>query len=218
MEEASASDSPRIPERIALAPTRIASSQSEVSGRVTMKAPSSRTATPIASDAGAGALSIRRSARRRRGLRTAGTRSSVIRAILVGPGRGTERRLAGMDSAAPKRVAQEAEQNTPFRALARAGYAANGLVHILIGAIALVVAFGGDGVTDQSGALMAIAGVPLGFILLWVVAITLWALGVWQVLEGILMRASSDDAAGSPASGAGAWGPGGRRPSSSPWV
>ena len=107
-----------------------------------------------------------------------------------------------MDSAAPKRVAQEAEQNTPFRALARAGYAANGLVHILIGAIALVVAFGGDGVTDQSGALMAIAGVPLGFILLWVVAITLWALGVWQVLEGILMRAPSDDASGI----AGKWG------------
>ena len=107
-----------------------------------------------------------------------------------------------MDSAASKRVAQEAEQNTPFRALARAGYAANGLVHILIGAIALVVAFGGNGVTDQSGALMAIAGVPLGFILLWVVAITLWALGVWQVLEGILMRASSDDAAGV----AGKWG------------
>ena len=34
---------PRIPETIALAPTKIASSHSEVSGRVTMKAPSSRT-------------------------------------------------------------------------------------------------------------------------------------------------------------------------------
>ena len=82
-----------------------------------------------------------------------------------------------MDSAAPKRVAQEAEQSTPFQVLARAGYAASGLVHILIGAIALVVAFGGDGVTDQSGALMAIASVPFGFVLLWCVAVTLWALG-----------------------------------------
>ena len=81
-----------------------------------------------------------------------------------------------MDSAAPKRVAQEAEQSTPFQVLARAGYGASGLVHILIGAIALVVAFGGDGVTDQSGALMAIASVPFGFVLLWSVAVTLWAL------------------------------------------
>ena len=69
-----------------------------------------------------------------------------------------------MDSAAPKRVAREAEQNTPLRALARGGYAANGLVHILIGIIALVVAFGGDGATDQSGALMVIAAAPLGFV------------------------------------------------------
>ena len=102
-----------------------------------------------------------------------------------------------MDSAAPKRVAQEAEQSTPFQVLARAGYAASGLVHILIGVIALVVAFGGDGVTDQSGALMAIASVPFGFVLLWCVAVTLWALAAWQLLEGILMRAASDDAAGS---------------------
>ncbi len=93
-----------------------------------------------------------------------------------------------MDSAAPKRVAREAEQNAPFRAMARAGYAANGIVHILIGAIALVVAFGGDGATDQSGALMAVAAVPLGFVLLWFIAIALCALGLWQVMEGILVR------------------------------
>jgi len=97
-----------------------------------------------------------------------------------------------MDSAAPKRVAQEAEQSAPFQVLARAGYGASGLVHILIGAIALVVAVGGDGVTDQSGALMAVASVPFGFVLLWCVAVTLWALAAWQLLDGILMGAASD--------------------------
>jgi hypothetical protein len=91
-----------------------------------------------------------------------------------------------MDSAAPKRVAREAEQNAPLRALARGGYAANGVVHILIGIIAVVVAAGGEGATDQSGALMAIASVPLGFLGLWVISILLCALGVWQILEGIL--------------------------------
>jgi len=128
-----------------------------------------------------------------RGLRTAGTRASVIGAILSrARRRGTARRLARMDSAAPKRVAQEAEQSAPFQVLARAGYGASGLVHILIGAIALVVAVGGDGVTDQSGALMAVASVPFGFVLLWCVAVTLWALAAWQLLDGILMGAASD--------------------------
>ena len=114
-----------------------------------------------------------------------------------------------MDSAAPKRVAREAEQSTPFRVLARAGYAANGLVHILIGAIALAVAWGDKGATDQSGALMAMADVPFGFVLLWIVAVTLWALGAWQLLEGILTRADSDDApevAGKWGRRLGAWG------------
>ncbi|CAN5510718.1 DUF1206 domain-containing protein [Microbacterium sp.] len=96
-----------------------------------------------------------------------------------------------MDTAAPKRLAREAEQSTPFRALARAGYAANGLVHILIGAIALVVAFGGDGSIDQSGALMTIAAAPLGFVVLWSIAITLCALGAWQLFEGILSGAAT---------------------------
>lgn len=98
-----------------------------------------------------------------------------------------------MDSAAPRRVAREAEQSTPFRWTARAGYAANGVVHVLIGLIAIVVAFGGDGDTDQSGALMLIAGAPLGFVALWLIAITLWALGIWQFLEGILVRPAAED-------------------------
>ena len=101
-----------------------------------------------------------------------------------------------MDSAAPKRAAREVERSTPFRWTARAGYVANGVVHILIGVIALVVAFGGDGETDQGGALMAIASAPLGFLVLWFIAITLWALGLWQILDGILERKPSDDTPG----------------------
>lgn len=99
-----------------------------------------------------------------------------------------------MDSAAPRRVAREAEQSAPLRAMARGGYAASGLVHILIGVIALVVAFGGRAAADQSGALMAIAGFPLGFVVLWVIATALCALGVWQFLEGVLASSATDDA------------------------
>lgn len=99
-----------------------------------------------------------------------------------------------MDSSAPKRAAREVQSHRAVRWAARAGYAANGLVHILIGFIALVVAFGGDGETDQAGALMAIAGAPLGFVVLWFIAVTLWALGVWHLLDGILVWSPTDDA------------------------
>ena len=92
-----------------------------------------------------------------------------------------------MDSSGTEARRPRSGAEHPVRWTARAGYAANGIVHILIGVIALVVAFGGDGATDQSGALMAIAGAPLGFVALWLIAITLCALGVWQLLEGILV-------------------------------
>jgi len=101
-----------------------------------------------------------------------------------------------VDSNAPARAAREVQSHRAFRWTARAGYAANGVVHILIGVIALVVAFGGRGETDQSGALNAIAAAPLGFVLLWVLAITLCALGLWHAAEGIRARKPSDDAMG----------------------
>ncbi|GAA5039697.1 DUF1206 domain-containing protein [Microbacterium fluvii] len=87
-----------------------------------------------------------------------------------------------------KEVAREAARSTPLRALARAGYAANGVVHLLIAAIVLAVAFGGDGESDQSGAFKAIGAAPLGFVVLWVLAIALFALGLWHVVGGVLAR------------------------------
>lgn len=87
-----------------------------------------------------------------------------------------------------KDAAREATANTAFRVLARAGFAANGVVHILIGGIILAVATGTRAEADQVGAFKAIAAAPLGFVALWVVAIALWALALWHVAEGILAR------------------------------
>ena len=95
-----------------------------------------------------------------------------------------------------KQLAREAESNPVLKGFARGGYAANGVVHILIGVIALVIAFGGDGESDQTGALMAIAKAPFGFLVLWVLAIGLWALGLWNVLAGVLVRAPSQGGSG----------------------
>lgn len=87
-----------------------------------------------------------------------------------------------------KGMAREAASSDAFRAVARGGYVAIGVVHVLIGLIAIAVALGGEGDSNQSGAFLAIAAAPLGFVLLWVLAIALGALGAWQVIAGVLAR------------------------------
>lgn len=96
--------------------------------------------------------------------------------------------------AAAKRAAREAESRPALRLLARGGFAANGVVHIVVGAIVIAVAAGGRGESDQAGALKAVTAAPLGFVALWFLAIALGALGVWHALEGFLARADEDDA------------------------
>ncbi len=95
-----------------------------------------------------------------------------------------------------KHVARKAESNPVFEALARAGYVASGVVHGLIGVIVLVIASGGHGEGDQAGAMKAVAGAPAGFVALWLLAIGLWALGVWHATEGLLAYDPSGDMKG----------------------
>ena len=89
-----------------------------------------------------------------------------------------------------KDAARAAESSTVMRVLARSGFVANGIVHLIIGVIVLVIAVGGDGDADQTGALKALAAAPLGFAVLWALAVGLWALAAWRVLDGILARGS----------------------------
>lgn len=84
--------------------------------------------------------------------------------------------------------AAQVRENPAVRAVARLGFIAAGLVHILIGIIALVLAFGGRADGDQSGAMRALAGAPLGFVALWVIAIALWALAVWTAVDAFVTR------------------------------
>jgi hypothetical protein len=75
--------------------------------------------------------------------------------------------------------------NPVFRGLARSGFAINGLLHILIGGIAIGVAFSGGegGEADQSGALQQVSGSPGGLFVLWVAVIGLFALAIWQFVQ-----------------------------------
>jgi hypothetical protein len=63
---------------------------------------------------------------------------------------------------------------------------AYGVVHLLVGWLALHVAWGGSGDrADQSGALQALAEQPFGPALLWWVALGFVALTIWQASEAI---------------------------------
>ncbi|UAJ80851.1 DUF1206 domain-containing protein [Leifsonia sp. ZF2019] len=88
---------------------------------------------------------------------------------------------------APTRAAATAERNPVVRALARVGLATIGLLHILIGAIAVAIAAGGSGDADQSGALQAVVAVPGGLFAVWLAAVGLIVLALWQIL--VAMRA-----------------------------
>ncbi|QEW02630.1 DUF1206 domain-containing protein [Microbacterium lushaniae] len=85
-------------------------------------------------------------------------------------------------------AARSAEHNPVLRVLARAGYAANGVMHALIGIIVLAAAFGGSGAADQTGAFRSVAAAPWGFALLWAIAVGLIALGVWHAVAAVGAR------------------------------
>lgn len=70
--------------------------------------------------------------------------------------------------------------------LARFGYAAKGIVYILVGILAFQAAFNWGGqVTDSQGALQTVANQPFGRILLFLVAIGLIGYVVWQGVQSI---------------------------------
>jgi hypothetical protein len=93
------------------------------------------------------------------------------------------------DTAASVRsTATTLQRNPVLQALARGGFAVNGVIHILIGGIAVTVATGGDGSADQAGALGQVAAYPFGFAILWVLTVGLGALALFQFTEAALVR------------------------------
>lgn len=89
--------------------------------------------------------------------------------------------------------AASASRSPAFRMLARAGFVFIGLVHILIGAIALQLDRGQGGEADQSGAIGSLASKPGGGILLWVGAVACAALALWMLSEAFFGARSESD-------------------------
>ena len=82
----------------------------------------------------------------------------------------------------------EAQTNRPwFRAVARAGMAARGVIFLIIGLLAIQVATGNGGdTTDQKGALANVAARPYGEGLLIALAAGLAAYAAWRLAQGFL--------------------------------
>jgi hypothetical protein len=74
-----------------------------------------------------------------------------------------------------------------FEWLSRAGFAARGIVYLIIGVLAIKLALGSSGTSaNQQGALRAIAAQPLGEVLLILVAVGLGGYALWRLVRGVL--------------------------------
>jgi hypothetical protein len=81
----------------------------------------------------------------------------------------------------------------------RAGFVARGVVYVLVGVLALRIAFGGSGKqADRQGALQEIGSQPLGTVMLWVLAAGFACMTVWRASQAFI---GTDGSGGSGRSG-----------------
>ena len=70
--------------------------------------------------------------------------------------------------------------------LARAGFTARGIMYVLIGVLAVEIAFGGSGhKADQSGAARLVASTPFGAFLLWLLVVGFAGMALWRLSEAL---------------------------------
>ncbi len=89
-----------------------------------------------------------------------------------------------MTAARASGTARRASDSPAARALARAGLTARGVLYILIGWIAILVAFGHRShEADQQGALQLLARQPYGLVSLWLLGIGFVGYALWRLSE-----------------------------------
>jgi hypothetical protein len=82
-------------------------------------------------------------------------------------------------------AAENVTNSRTLELLARAGFAASGILHLLVGAIAIRLAMGGTGNADFSGAVAELSTQPAGPFLLWASFAACAALALWQASDAI---------------------------------
>lgn len=83
-------------------------------------------------------------------------------------------------------TASTASPGHAIAVIARWGYAARGVVYLIVGGLALLAAIGSGGrTTDTKGALSEILGQPFGHILLALVAFGLMSYAIWRGVQAV---------------------------------
>jgi hypothetical protein len=93
--------------------------------------------------------------------------------------------------------AAELAQNGIFERLARGGYVTSGLLHVIIGYLAIRIALGsGRGDADPSGALATVARQRGGRVALWFAATAFLFMALWRLVETALGRSTDPKSQG----------------------
>jgi hypothetical protein len=102
-------------------------------------------------------------------------------------------RIARRGTRNTRYAGRQAARSRYLAILARTGLAARGVMFILIGWIALEVAFGQSGKqADSSGALRLVGSSPVGKVALWLLVVGFAGLALWQLTEAIYGAAEPD--------------------------
>jgi hypothetical protein len=78
---------------------------------------------------------------------------------------------------------EEASDTKALDVVARSGFAVMALLHIIVGAIAVALAFGQPGEAEATGAIEQLAANPWGPVILWAAVVACTGLGLWQLSE-----------------------------------
>ncbi|MEV0646173.1 DUF1206 domain-containing protein [Phytomonospora sp. NPDC050363] len=96
-------------------------------------------------------------------------------------------------TANPSGTAHRVARHPAIAKLAKIGFASRGVIYVLMGVFALGIAFQSSSKkADKSGAIHTVAETPFGSVLLWVMAIGLTALVIWQVADAIVGTDTKD--------------------------
>jgi hypothetical protein len=92
-----------------------------------------------------------------------------------------------------RKAARRAANSPWVDRMARLGLIARGVTYVLVGWLALQVAFGHSGKqADRGGAVQEIASKPFGTVLLWLLAIGFAGLALWRFTEAAFGRETAD--------------------------
>ena len=95
----------------------------------------------------------------------------------------------GSSAGRRSRTPGPAEGKQALAATGRAGFVARGVVYVLVGALALRIAFGDGGPqADRQGALQQVAAQPFGKVMLWMLVVGFGCMAIWRGSRALLSK------------------------------